>query len=133
MNVKTQNKTLTDWVEKVAQLTKPERVHWCDGSQAEYDGLIQSMVGDGTLIKLNQEKWTGLFLQRSNSNDVARTEGLTFICSQKEDDAGPTNNWMSPEEGKAKLNALFEGCMRGRTMYVIPYVMGPIGGNISKF
>lgn len=132
-NVKTQNKALIEWVEKTAQLTKPDRVHWCDGTQAEYDGLIRTMLADGSLIELNQKKWPGCYLHRSNPNDVARTEGLTFICSKNEIDAGPTNNWMTPEDGKKKLNALFEGSMRGRTMYVIPYVMGPIGGHISKF
>ena len=130
---KTTNKVLLDWVEKTAGITQPDRVHWCDGSQEEADTLVREMLGTGTLIELNQEKWPGCYLHRSNPNDVARVEGLTFICTEKEEDAGPTNNWMSPEEAHRKVGALFEGCMKGRTMYVIPYLMGPVGGAISKF
>ncbi|MBI1783819.1 phosphoenolpyruvate carboxykinase (GTP), partial [Candidatus Sumerlaeota bacterium] len=132
-SIKTSNKFLTDWVDKTAKITTPDHIHWCDGSQAEYDGFIRQMVSDGTLIELNQQKWPGCYLHRSNPNDVARTENLTFICTPTAEEAGPTNNWMSPADAHEKVGGLFKGCMKGKTMYVIPYVMGPVGGAISKF
>ncbi|MBI5464904.1 MAG: phosphoenolpyruvate carboxykinase (GTP) [Ignavibacteriales bacterium] len=126
------NPKLRQWVDESVRLTKPEKIHWCDGSDAEYRGLIQLMLKDGTLIELNQQTYPGCYLHRSNPNDVARTEGLTFICTKKKDDAGPNNNWMDPAEAKAKLTKLFDGSMKGRTMYVIPYLMGPSGSAYSK-
>jgi phosphoenolpyruvate carboxykinase (GTP) len=113
------------WVEEVARLTQPERIHWCDGSEAENQKLIHQMLDTGTLIGLNQKKYPGCYLHRSDPTDVARTEHLTFICSSKKEDAGPTNNWMSPGDAKEEVGSLFTGSMKGRTMYVVPYIMGP--------
>ena len=126
------NQSLSAWVDDVAQLTKPDRIHWCDGSEAEYDALVRGMLADGTLLELNQEKFPGCYLHRSNPTDVARTEHLTFICSETKDDAGPNNNWMSPADARAKVRPLFAGAMKGRTMYVVPYLMGPVGSPSSK-
>jgi phosphoenolpyruvate carboxykinase (GTP) len=120
------------WVSEAAGLTQPSRVVWCDGSKAEYDGLIEAMLADGTLLPLNSKTYPNCYLHRSHPSDVARTEQLTFICSREKDDAGPTNNWISPLEAKATAGALFRGSMRGRTMYVIPYLMGPAGSPMSR-
>ncbi|MBM3985464.1 MAG: phosphoenolpyruvate carboxykinase (GTP) [Planctomycetes bacterium] len=128
----TTNKALLDWVESVRQLCQPARLHWCDGSQAEYDGLIKEMLGTGLMTALDQGKWPGCYHHRSNVNDVARVEHLTYICSRNKDDAGPNNNWLAPDEARAKLTPWFSGCMQGRTMYVIPYCMGPVASPYSK-
>jgi phosphoenolpyruvate carboxykinase (GTP) len=120
------------WVEQCATLCLPDQIIWCDGSKAEQQALFDQGVADKIFIKLNPEKRPGCYLHRSNPNDVARSEHLTFICTPGEDMVGPTNNWMETKAAYAKMRALFAGCMRGRTMYVVPFVMGPIGSKLAK-
>jgi phosphoenolpyruvate carboxykinase (GTP) len=126
------NDHLLRWVEKMAELTRPGKIHWVDGSQQEYDQLCQEMVASGTFIKLNEKLWPGCFYARSDPNDVARVEDRTFICSYSRETAGPTNNWENPYEMRKKLKSLFNGAMQGRTMYVLPFSMGPIGSPLAK-
>ena len=126
------NSCVMEWVEECIALCRPDRVYWCDGTLAERQMLIEEGVKDGVFIRLNPEKRPNCFLHRSNPNDVARSEQLTFICTPAEDMAGPTNNWMSDKQAYAKLRKLFDGCMAGRTMYVVPFVMGPTGSPLAK-
>jgi phosphoenolpyruvate carboxykinase (GTP) len=132
MRVPTKNKHLIRWVEKMADLTQPAAIRWVEGSQKEYDGLCREMVASGTFIRLNDKLWPGCFYARSDPRDVARVEERTFICSLSKDNAGPTNNWEEPYAMRRKLKDLFRGCMRGRTMYVLAFSMGPIGSPMSQ-
>ena len=123
---------LERWVDQVAKITRPDRIVWCDGSEEEYQRLIEGMLRDGTLIRLNESTYPDCYLHRSDPRDVARTEEVTFICTKRRDDAGPTNNWMAPQEAHERVGKFFKGCMEGRTMYAVPYLMGPVGSPYSK-
>src|SRR5262245_59284648 len=128
----TSSTALRDWVAAVAGLTRPDRIHWCDGSQGERDALAELMLASGDLIGLNPATHPGCYLHRSDPSDVARVEHLTYVCTRSREDAGPNNNWMDPQEAHRKIDALFEGAMRGRTMYVVPYCMGPIDSPMAR-
>ena len=132
MTSPSKNAKLNAWVDEIAALCKPANIHWCDGSQAEYDALCQQMVDSGLATPLNADKKPGCYLFRSDPSDVARVEKRTFIASEKEEDAGPTNNWIAPAELKKTMTELYDGCMKGRTLYVIPFSMGPLGSPVSK-
>ncbi|RAU23514.1 phosphoenolpyruvate carboxykinase (GTP) [Paramagnetospirillum kuznetsovii] len=127
----TMNSKLLAWIDEMARLCRPAHIHICDGSQSEYDALCEMMVAGGTMIKLNEKLRPGSYLCRSDPRDVARVEDRTFICSNNKNDAGPTNNWVEPSEMKARMTKLYDGCMKGRTMYVVPFSMGPLGSNIA--
>tara|TARA_B100000029_G_scaffold516648_1_gene632236 strand:+ start:4233 stop:5975 length:1743 start_codon:yes stop_codon:yes gene_type:complete len=129
----TRLKSLSDWVTEVTELTKPDQVHWCTGTAKEYDNFVQEMLAGGDLIELNQDQYPDCYLHRSDPEDVARVEHLTYVCSENEIDAGPNNNWMPPTEAKEMMLRFFDGCMQGRTMYVIPYCMGPMGSPYSRY
>lgn len=131
-NKMTKNQKLLDWVEEMADMCQPDNIYWCDGSEEENNRLLEEMVDNGVAIKLNPEKRPDCYLFRSDPSDVARVENRTFIASEKEEDAGPTNNWVDPRELKDTMKELYTGCMKGRTMYIIPFSMGPIGSPASK-
>jgi phosphoenolpyruvate carboxykinase (GTP) len=126
------NRFLSEWVAEVGRLTKPDRIYWCDGSEEERQRLLKEAVAAGVLIRLDQSKRPGCYLHRSNPTDVARSEDLTFICTPTKEDAGPTNNWMAPAETYERMRGWFDGSMRGRTMYVVPYIMGPLDSPFSR-
>ena len=128
----TKHEHLIRWVEKMVELCQPDNIHWVDGSKAEYDSLCEKLVQSGTFTKLNEKLWPGCFLARSTPNDVARVEDRTFICSLSKDNAGPTNHWVEPNEMRRTLKGLFKGAMKGRTMYVLPFSMGPVGSPLSQ-
>lgn len=127
------HQSLHAWVEEVAALTRPARIHWCDGSEQENQQIVQQLLDDGGLIELNPETHPNCYLHRSDPQDVARVEHLTFVCTSNKDDAGPNNNWMAPDEAHALLNSLYDGCMEGRTLYVVPYCMGPLESPYARF
>jgi phosphoenolpyruvate carboxykinase (GTP) len=126
------NREIADWVDEVARLTEPDRIFWCDGSDAEFQALERELVARQELLPLNQSSYPGCYLHRSDPSDVARVEHLTFVCTEDPDDAGPNNHWMSPKEAHQKMDGLFAGCMRGRTLYVVPYCMGPLESPFSR-
>jgi phosphoenolpyruvate carboxykinase (GTP) len=128
----TRNEALKAWVARTAAHTRPDRIHWCDGSAEENQRLVEEMLATGTLLRLNPQTHPGCYLHRSAENDVARVEHLTFVCTRDEVDAGPNNNWIDPAAAHAKMDALFAGCMRGRTMYVVPYCMGPLDSPYAR-
>ena len=132
-NALTKNPSVLSWIEDKVALVQPDQIVWIDGSEDQLNALRAEACSTGEMIKLNEEKLPGCYLHRSAVNDVARVEGRTFICTRKEEDAGPTNNWMDPKEAYEKLGKLFDGAMKGRTMYVIPYSMGVVGSPFAKY
>ena len=128
----TKNKKLISWVDEMTKICKPEQVYWCDGSEAEYNAMIKTSVDSGVATPLNPDKRPNCVLFRSDPSDVARVEDRTYIAARTKDEAGPTNNWIDPDELKKTMRGLYEGCMKGRTMYIIPFSMGPVGSPIAQ-
>src|SRR5487761_2544744 len=128
----TRNEPVLRWVESQARLCQPDKIYWCDGSEAEKEALTAEAVAQGVLVKLNPEKLPGCYYHRSHPNDVARVEQCTFICTPMQEEAGPTNNWRAPKAMYARLRTLCDGAMKGRTLYVVPYLMGPPGSPLTK-
>src|SRR5271155_5008336 len=128
----TMNHDVSDWVQEVARLTQPQKIYWCDGSEAEFETLKRELVADKQLLPLNPQSFPGCVLSRSHPSDVARVEHLTFVCTKDKEDAGPNNHWIAPDQANAQMDALFAGCMKGRTLYVVPYCMGPIDSPFSR-
>ena len=126
------NRDVSVWVDEVAKLTQPDHIFWCDGSDAEFHVLERELIAAKELLPLNAQSFPGCVLSRSNPSDVARVEHLTFVCTRNEEDAGPNNHWIAPAKAHAQMDALFAGCMKGRTMYVVPYCMGPIDSPFSR-
>ena len=126
------SKPVRDWVEHVARQTRPDRIRWCDGSDDEYQGLVAELTARRELLALNPSTHPGCHLYRSHPSDVARVEHLTFVCTESQDDAGPNNPWMTPADAHRRMDELFSGCMRGRTLYVVPYCMGPIDSPFAR-
>ena len=129
----TSNKKLLAWVEQIRSLCKPEKLYWCTGNDDEYEEMCGLLTKNGTFLRLNEKLRPNSFLARSDPRDVARVESKTFICSSSPDDAGPTNNWSDPQAMKERLAKLFDGCMKGRTMYIVPFCMGPVGSPYSRY
>ena len=128
----TTNQTLKNWVDEAAQLTQADNIYWCNGSDQEFDAMANRLESEGGFSRLNPDTHPNCWLHRSDPSDVARVEHCTFVCTSEQDDAGPNNNWMAPELARARMEELFRGCMKGRTMYVIPYCMGPIDSPLSR-
>src|SRR5438309_3742252 len=128
----TSNKAVLDWVEEIAAITQPKNIFWCNGSEAEHSFLLGQAQEQGAVIQLNEKKVPHSYLHRSNPNDVARVEQFTFICTPRKEESGPTNNWSKPGETYTKLHEMLRGAMRGRTMFVIPYIMGPPDSRLTK-
>src|SRR5277367_4717852 len=126
------NHDVSAWVDESARLTQPDHVHWCDGSDAEFHTLQRGLIAAKQLLPLNPQSFPGCVLSRSHPSDVARVEHLTFVCTKNKEDAGPNNHWIEPQQAHARMDALFAGCMNGRTMYVVPYCMGPIDSPFSR-
>ena len=126
------SRAVADWVQSTRELTQADHVHWCDGSEGEYEFLQRQLASKGELHALNGETFPNCFLARSNPSDVARVEHLTFVCTRNREDAGPNNHWMDPADAHAKMRELFKGCMKGRTLYVVPYCMGPVDSPLSR-
>src|SRR5260221_2916679 len=126
------NRDVSAWVDEVAKLTQPDHIYWCEGSDAEFQALERELVASKELLPLNPQSFPGCVLSRSDASDVARVEHLTFVCTRNQEDAGPNNNWLAPDAAHAQMDALFAGCMKGRTLYVVPYCMGPIDSPLAR-
>src|ERR1700675_1524486 len=132
-SLESMNRDVSAWVDEVAKLTQPARIYWCEGSQSEFQAIERELIAAKELLPLNPQSFPGCVLSRSDPSDVARVEHLTYVCTKNKDDAGPNNHWIAPARAHAQMDALFAGCMKGRTLYVVPYCMGPIGSPFSPW